>query len=85
MTNSVPWGVPIEAKRWQAHGITAQIRRKGGSWFGIRVFAYGDLVMETKVQGLSDAVKRMNAIVETRLSRQRMHTGIYLNVTTGRA
>jgi hypothetical protein len=84
MTNEVPWGVPIDAKRWQAHGITAQIRRKGGSWFGIRVFAYGDLVMETKVQGLSDAVKRMNAIVETRLSRQRERALMYASVA-GRA
>lgn len=82
--NELPWGVGIDNDRFRSHGITVQMKPKGGSWFAIRVFQYGDLVMEAKAQGLSDAVKRMNAIVDSRLSRQRMHMGVYANLA-GRA
>jgi len=82
--NELPWGVAIDNDRFRSHGITVQMKPKGGSWFAIRVFQYGDLVMEAKAQGLSDAVKRMNAIVDSRLSRQRMHAQVYANLL-GRA
>lgn len=82
--NELPWGVAIDNDRFRSHGITVQMKPKGGSWFAIRVFQYGDLVMEAKSQGLSDAVKRMNAIVDSRLSRQRMHAQVYANLL-GRA
>lgn len=78
--NELPWGVAIDNDRFRSHGITVQMKPKGGSWFAIRVFQYGDLVMEAKSQGLSDAVKRMNAIVESRLSRQKMHAELYANL-----